>query len=80
MLLEQSAFTLESAPILSTYFTFSRPSLRSFAMPVLSVVSYRRGKTDHVSTLKLETLIEINYKRTVEVFIAPLTGCKHKIH
>ena len=49
LLLDQSKFTLESAPILSTYFTFSNPSLRGFAASVLSMV-YNWWKDDHIKT------------------------------
>lgn len=38
LLLDQSKFTLESAPILSTYFTFSHPSLGGFAVSILFIV------------------------------------------
>ena len=37
-LLDPSEFTLESAPILSTYFTFSHPSLRGVAVSILFLV------------------------------------------
>lgn len=40
LLLDRSTFTLESDPILSTYFTFSRPGLRGFAVSFLFIVYY----------------------------------------
>lgn len=75
LLLDRSTFILKSASILSTYFTFSHPSLHSSANQPLYCVQKMKKRAAHCSrVLCHDVYTKLAHK--VQHVVVPLPGCR----